>query len=632
MTNDKEQMTNLKSQRCRGDAIRSGILCAALVSLCAGCATVSVGPVRPQEGVYPAAMAPDAPLVLAIPGLRIPALPVTQEQHFGHLVEMLAARGIPCRILTYDTREYRLTRGAALYSPDLAIAWTRVGPAAVHEVQIENERRAALGLPPVRRVVFFGYSQGAVIMEQIATRIFYSFRNNYDEMVKHFGGEWQALRNDPEFNYFMNALEDFLVLKNIKVQREKEFSRDPDMKFFYRRSEMKMSKQFNEFLEYIIDPSTRYPAVKHFEEPGTAKYPKKYNAVRTCAHSLEHCSLEQRERIKEFFIDYAEYRTMLDVAPSFISAAGSLFGSPRASESFVLFKWFPFLKLFAGRELGQIEQTRLGTKQQLERIEDLVRLNRDERYPIDPDNTLFIVGANGKRGDGLVDQSSAHLADHSFQRLRVNRREDAREKVETELMERDRLPDLIVVPLRVMHFPEKVMGGLGGRRYGAAYMEEGNPAWPYVLSFVRGDWVGIGSRLSRGEKRLAEEMLDLIPLGHLGRASAPEGLRQFMLELTLPGEEWRNVRISRTGRSGNVKIDARYHNSESKTWVWTGHFDGPGQEMNLFGPESIEGSIDLELRLPRGVSLPLSCAVYPGCNSFIKLEAGGGAAPGGARQ
>jgi len=606
-----------------------GIGIAAGILLCAGCATVSLGPVRSQEGVYPPATAPDAPLVLAIPGLRIPTLPVTQEQHFGQLVEMLAAKGIPCRILTYDTKEYPLSRGAALYSPDLAIAWTRVGPAAVHEVQIENERRAALGLPPVRRVVFFGYSQGAVIMEQIATRIFYSFRNSYDEMVKQFGGEWQALRNDPEFNYFMNALEDFLVLKNIKVQREKEFNRDPDMKFFYRRSEMKVTRQFNEFFQYLIDPMSRYPAVKKFEEPETPKYPKRYRRVRLCAGSLEHCSLEQRERIKEFFIDYAEYRTMLDVAPSFISAAGSLFGSPRASESFVLFEWFPFLKLFAGRELGQIEQTRLGAKQQLERIENLVRLNRDERYPIDPDNTLFIVGANGKRGDGLVDQSSAHLADHSFQRLRVNRKNDAREKVETELIERDRLPDLIVVPLRVTHFPEKMLWGLGGRRYGAAYMEEGNPAWPYVLSFIQGDWVGIGSRLSRGEKGPAEEMLDLIPLARLGKPSAPEGLRQFMLELTLPGEEWRNTRVSRTGRSKNVKIDALYHNTESSTWIWTGHFDGPGQEMNLFGPESVEGSVDLELRLPRGVTLPLGCTVYPGCNSFIKLETGREAAPAG---
>ncbi len=610
----------------------TGIAIAAGILFSAGCATVSLAPVRSQEGVFPAATAPDAPLVLAIPGLRIPALPVTQEQHFGRLVEMLAAKGIPCRILTYDTREYPLSRGAALYSPDLAIAWTRVGPAAVHEIQFENERRAALKLPPVKRVVFLGYSQGAVIMEQIAERVFYYFRNNCDEMVKRFGVEWQALRNDPEFIYFMSALEDFLVLKNIEIQRGKELVHDPDFKFVYRRAEVKANRQFNEFIDYLVNPSSKYPAEKQFEEPGTSKYPKQYDMVRKCADSLEYCSFEQRECIKAFFIDYAEYRTMLGVKPSFISVAGSFFGSPRASESVALFKWVPFLKFLAGRELGQIEQTRLGERQQLDRIQNLVRLNRDERYPIDPDNTLFIVGANGKRGDGLVDQSSAHLADHSFQRLQLNRKTNAKEKVETELIERDRLPDLIVVPLRVGHFPEKVLWGLGGRRYGAAYMEEGNPAWPYLLSFIQGDWAGIGGRLSRGEKGRAEEMLDLIPLARLGRPSAPEGLRQFMLELALPGGGWRNARVSRTGQSENVKIDALYHNAESSTWVWTGHFEGPGQEMNLFGPESVEGSVDIELRMPRGVSLPLGCTVYPGCNSFVKLETGGEAVPAGVHR
>jgi hypothetical protein len=630
MTNDKEQMTNPKSQRCSGAAIHSGILCAALVSLCAGCATVSVGPVRPQEGVHPAATAPDAPLVLAIPGLRIPALPVTQEQHFGHLVEMLAAEGIPCRILTYDTRENPLSRDAALFSPDLAIAWTRVGPAAVHELQRENERRDSLGLPPVKKIVLFGYSQGAVIMEQIATKIFYGFRRGYEEMQRQFGGEWEALQNDPEFNYFMNALEDFLVLRNIKVQREKDFDRDPDMKLFYRRSEMKADRQFDEFIEYLIDPSVKYPNVTHFEEPESPMYPKRYRKVKLCAEYGQHCSLEQRERIKNFFMDYAEYRYFLDVKPSFITAAGSFFGSPRATESIVLFKWFPFLKLFARRELNQIIQTQLGTKYQWKSMENLVRMNRDEAYPIDPDNTLFIVGANGKRGDGLVDQSSAHLSDHSFQLIRVNVREGARG--EAKVLEQDRLPDLVVVPLRVMHFPEKVMWGLGGRRYGAAYMEEGNPAWPYVLSFVRGDWVGIGSRLSRGEKRLAGEMLDLVPLARLGEALAHGGLRQFMLEVALPGEELQTSSVSRGGTSRNVHIDGRYHNPKGHTWVWTGHFDGPGQEMNLLGPETVQGAVDLTVHLPRGMRVPLSCAVYPGCNSFIKLEAGGGAAPGGARQ
>ncbi len=595
---------------------------AALAS-CAGCATVSVGRIPSQEGVYPASTRPDAPLVLAIPGLRIPTIPVTQEQHFGHLVEMLAAEGIPCRILPYDTNENPLSPDAALISPNLAIAWTRVGPAAVHELQLENERRAALGLPPAQRVVFFGYSQGAVIMEQLASRIFYSFKNNYDDMAKHFGVEWTALRNDPEFLYFMNALEDFLVLKNIKVQREKGLRRDPDFKYVYRRAELKATRQFDELIQYLNDPTVKYPGVARFEEPETPKYPKRYRAVKLCAEYEKHCSLEQRERIKSFFIDYAEYRHFLDVQPAFIAAAGSFFGSPRASASYALFRRFPFLKLFVRRELNQIRQTELGAPQHWENIETLVRLNRDERYPIDPDNTLFIVGANGGRGDGLVDQSSAHLADHSFQRVRVMRAARGREKVETEVIERDRLPDLIVVPLRLMHFPETMMWGMGGRRYGAAYMEEGNPAWPYLLSFVRCNATGIGSSLARGERNLGQCLLSLAPPAVRDRASEPVSLRQFMLELSLPPDAWKGSSVSRTGRSWNVRIDRLYHNAETRSWVWTGHFEGRGQEMNPFGPESVEGAVDLELRLSRGEKLPLSCTVYPGCSSFIKLETAG---------
>lgn len=576
--------------------IRGIALSCLLLLLCGGCATVSVGPIPPQETIYPAAISPDAPLVLAIPGLRIPGLEVTQEQHFGHLVAMLAARGIPCRILTYDTREHPLSRGAALFDSALSIAWTRVGPAAVHELEFENERRTARGMPPVRRVVFVGYSQGAVIMTQLAYRIFYDFRNDCDKTVARFGDEWKALKNDPEFLYFMNALEDYLVLKNIKVQREKEFNRDPDMKMFFARSKNKAARQFEEFLKYIADPSSKYPGVKRFQPLGSPTYPKRYNRVKLCAESLQHCPVDERERIRQFFADYAEYRAFLDVAPSFVSLAGSYFGSPRANESFLLFKWFPVLKLFAGRELTQIRQTQLGTIHHFETVQELVRLNRDHRYPLDPDHSLFIVGANGSRGDGIVDQSSAHLSDHAYEVARITG--DGRKDMRMETVSRERLPDLVVAPLPVTHFPEKILWGLGGRRYGAAYMVDGNPAFPYLLSFIRGDWEGIRRSLARCE----------------------DGLRQFMIELSLPRKSGAGISVRQTGRSPSVEIDGRYDNPESGIVVWTGHFTGAGEQMNPAGPETCRGSVRLELRRGGGAWMPLDCVVYPGCNSFVKAE------------
>lgn len=556
----------------------------------AGCATVSVGRIPSQEGVYPASTAPDTPLVLAIPGLRVPALPVSQDQHFGHLVEMLAANGIPCRILSYDTAENPLTVGASLFASDLAIAWTRVGPAMVREVRYENERRAALKLPPLRRLVLFGYSQGGVLMEQIACRIFFLLKRDYDDMQASFGDEWRALQQDPEFIYFMNALDDFLVIRNIRLQRTREFVRDPELRQFYSRAEGKLQRQFNDFISYLDDPSSRYPDVDRFEDPETPRYPKRYRRVRTCAKSLEGCSIEEHERIRNFFVDYAQYHDLLSLSPSFISAAGSYFGSPRADDSFLLFTWLPFLKYFARRELTQIDQSRLGSIHHLENMENLVRANRDERYPLDPDNTLFLVGANGNRGDGFVDQSSAHLSDHTLEVVRIPAGKGGG------AVSRDRLPDLTVVPLRVMHFPEREMGGWGRRRYGVAYMEEGNPGFEYLLKFIRNDWAGIRGALSHDD----------------------DSLRQFMLEIAFEGAGWGTPVILQTGHSRNVRVDGRYENPESGIFVWTGYFTD-GQEMNLLGQETVMGTVTLDARLPGGTRVRASYPVHPGCNSFVKF-------------
>ncbi|MCX6356457.1 MAG: hypothetical protein NT045_01015 [Candidatus Aureabacteria bacterium] len=568
------------------------LIAASALSL-SGCAMVSMVPVSHQDSIYPRSLAPGAPLVLAIPGLRVPGLEVTQEQHFGRLVEMLAGEGIPCRILTYDTAENPLHRGAALFDPDLAIAWTRVGPSAVHELELENERRTAAGLPEVKRLVFIGYSQGGVIMSQLATRIFHDFKNNYEEMARQFGNEWEALRNDPEFIYFLNDLEDYLVIRNIKVQRERDFARDPDFRAVYRRAEAKANRRLNDLVEYLLDPSRRYPGVTRFEGPASASYPKRYEKIGKCAGSFEHCSMERRRQIRDFFADYAEYRAFLTVKPYFASLAGSFFGSPRADESVTLFKWFPPLKLFARRELVQIEQSRLGTLHQLDFIQTLARLNRDRSYPINPDNSLFLVGADGSRGDGLVDQSSAHLSDHTYEEIRVRK---GAHGPAVDLLERDRLPDLTVVPLPVRHFPERMFGGLGGRRYGVACMEAGNPVYPFLLNFIREDRDALTDQI-RG---------------------CGGSLRQFMLEIAVPGKGWGMLNARQCGVSDNIHIDNRYDNTSSRIAVWTGHFRHD-EQMNLLGDERFSGVVEVEVRVPHGGWIPLRCAVYPGCNSFVKL-------------
>jgi len=568
--------------------------CAALIGGCAGTGVVMR---EPPQKVYPDSTPPDAPLVLAIPGLWIPGTQVTQEQQFGRLVEMLAREGIPSRIVAYDTAENPLPKEADIFSPDLAIAWTRVGPGIVREVKIENERRGTIGLPPVKKIVLIGASQGGVIMEQIARRVFYEFPKQVEKVLTRQGVEWDAIRNDPQFTSFIEALEDFLVIKNIRVQREKGFMRDYELRHFYARSEKRVRARFDGLLQYLIDPSVKYPDVPEFEEPGSPKYPKKYHTLKDWAVGLSARSPEDREEMRQFFVNYAEYRDLLGVTPYFFSAAGSFFGSPRANEAYSPYRWRPLLKLFAGRELNQIMQTQLGTSHHMESIEDLVRLSKDARYPIAPPTTLFVVGANGSGGDGIIDQSSAHLSDHSYTLIRVEEPPGADGAVTLTMLEETRLPDLVVVPLPIVHYPATALQLMEGARYGAAYMEPGNPVFPCLLSFIRDDWRTIHDRIEQN---------------HIS-------LRQFMLELAFPGEKGLNRKVRQVGRSRNVRVDGLYYNPDSNTVVWTGHFSGPGQEMILDGAETVSGTMRLDLELDGHGKVPLACTVYPGCNSFVKL-------------
>ncbi len=642
------------------------ILLPSIIILHNGCTTVSVQKIPPQEGIYPAETEPDTPLVLAIPGLVVPGLPVTQQQHFGYLVEMLAAEGIPCRVLTYNTREDPLVMDAALFSPELSIAWTRVGPAIVSELELENERRAGLGLPPVKKLVLFGYSQGGVIVGQIARSIFFKFRSDYKTFTNKFGDEWKALQNDPEFLSFINSLDDFLVIRNIKFQYEGLFKRSPALRRFYDRAEKKAEKHFEALVQYLVDPSQKYPSVEKFEPPESPYYPKRYRKVREYAETRATRSEEEKERNIHFFTNYAQYRSLLTVEPYFITASASLFGSPQANDTLRLVRLFPFLKLFLGREYYQIKQTELGTVQHRERIENLVRLEGKDHYPVAVSQVLFIVGANGAKGDGFVDQPAAHTSRHAFNMLKVVQESGKEPRLEP--VKTARLPDLAVVPLEVMHFPEKALWGLGGSSYGSAYMVEGNPSFPYLLNFIRGDWQSI-------EKGL-EESDDI--------------LRQFMIEISFIDAKMNRFSARRKGQSDNIKINGRYYNRTSGTIVWTGYFKESGilaelkqraehlnpleiipgvshlfshegepqnldfiaelkehakllnpapllpeaddvlgwtgliDEVELAEEEEGDGEVRFRIRLPSGKKVPLSCRVYPGCINFVRIETGKG--------
>ncbi|MCX6339934.1 MAG: hypothetical protein NTX71_08450 [Candidatus Aureabacteria bacterium] len=651
---------------------RSALSLCAIVCLVfsAGCTTLNIQKIPPQDLVYPARLAPDAPLVLAIPGLVVPGLRITQDQHFGRLPEMLAAEGIPCRILAYDTPDDPVSRQAALYSPDHGLAWTRVGPAMAREFEAENERRAARGIPPVKKLVLIGYSQGGVLLSQIANRVFYTFAQEYEEAVREFGGEWAALQKDPEFLLFINVLDDNIAIRNIKTQYETLFTESPSLRRFYERAEKKLARQHEEFLRYLVDPASKYPGVKKFEGIESPYYPKRYEKIREYAAARESRSEAEKEKNRQFFITYAQYRALLNVQPYFIMAAASLFGSPQANDTINIVKWTPLIRHFIiGREYDQIKQTELGTAQHLERIEKLAQECRDKRYPISPSQALFIVGANGNSGDGMVDQPSAHLSMHTYTRMRVKDGGDGR--LQLEETERATLPPLAVAPLRVMHLSEKKLWGLSGATYGAAYMVPGNPAYPYILNFIKGDWAAI-------ERDLARDA-DLF--------------KQFMVEVSFKGAKMNESDVRWEDVSDNIEVTGRYFNEESRTLVWTGYFKETGvlaelQEKtrllnftdmvpgvrDVFGKSGAErphllknlrrhahlinpapfipksdkvlgwtglvgeemkageGSVRFTVRLPGGEKVPLTCAVHPGRISFVMIETGRETSDAGLRE
>jgi hypothetical protein len=647
----------------------AGGACAAafLLALSPGCASLDLIKPPPRTDVYPAALAPGAPLVFAIPGLRVPGLRITQEEHFGRLVELLAAEGIPCRILAYDTPEDPATRDAALYSPDHGLAWTRVGPAMAREFESENERRASRGAPPVRRIVLIGYSQGAVLMEQLARRVFRDFRDRYDKTVEGFGPEWEALQKDPEFVQFVSVLDDFVALDNIKTQYEEIFRRSPSLRRFYERMRKKLAAQHAEFLVYLADPAEKYPGVKRFEPVGSPYYPKRYDRIR--AYAAERGSRSEEEKVKnrEFFVTYAQYRGLLGVEARFVTCAGSLFGSPQANDALNLVRWMPLARRFIiGREYFQIEQTELGAAQHIRRVEALAAEARGRPAPAPSRQELSIVGANGSEGDGFVDQPAAHLSMHTFAVYRTVDGGGGRPRLErTELVT---LPEVPVVPLRLSHFAEKRLGGYAGRRYGAAYMVADNPAWPHLLGFIRGERATPGTDLSIDS--------DLF--------------RQFMIEVTLGDSGLRESDVRWDDASDNVVVRGRYYNRGSRTIVWTGYFKEKGVVADLkekarlldmtdmlpgvrdvFGTAGSErprllqnlrrhaqllnpvpllprpgtvlgwtglsfeeaagagGEARFTVRLAGGEKAALACAVHPGRISFVKIEAG---PAGGPRQ
>ena len=138
------------------------------------------------------------PLVLGIPGFRVPGVTIPQEKHFGDLEELLAKHDIPYYCITYDSDDYPLPAVADLASDNYSIAVTRVTPSIIRVIKLERERRRKNNLPPVEDVILFMYSQGTVVSYGFVRKLHY-FRRTFQEYKKLFCCEHEAILNDPVF-------------------------------------------------------------------------------------------------------------------------------------------------------------------------------------------------------------------------------------------------------------------------------------------------------------------------------------------------------------------------------------------------------------------------------------------------
>ena len=194
--------------------------------------------------------------------------------------------------------------------------------------------------------------------------------------------------------------------------------------------------------------------------------------------------------------------------------SGSFFGSPTADTTYEALKFLPggLDKFFVGPAKEQIKQTRLGSRHHLEFIKRLLEDSEEAGDVRDMHDAYFIVGANGDKGDGLVDQSSAHLSSHMLTEIQVSELM-AQENDKPTAYPSRRLPIYPVTGLKVHHVP--------GRRFifiknpGVADMNRKSKTWPFLLAFLKKD----------------QETLNRLHEEH------NQKLRQFMVELDLPRAE-----------------------------------------------------------------------------------------------
>jgi len=554
------------------------------------------------------------PLVLGIPGFMVPGVTIAQEHHFGKLKDILAEAGIPYYCITYDSAEYPLRGVADLASDTYSIAATRVIPSIVRAVKLEQERRRKNKLPPVQDVIMFMYSQGTVLSYSFVRQLHY-FRREYNNFSDMFGIERQAIKDDPQFKSFIYAIDNFTLIKNIQVQREKDFVSDPDLRLFYDRTLEEMNRKYKEFESYLINPKSVYPQVTEFEPPESAKYPKQYIKLKEYALKCRK-DPKEKEKFLNFIKDYSLLYDLKEINFMYFSVAGSIFGSPAANSGYELLANFPVGQMIV-KGMNQIKDTRLGSFHHTRKIENLIRESKLPDYPITKHNTLFVVGCNGSRGDDLVDQPSAHISGHCYIKLDMSEENINIKKNGVIKPAIEQLPELHVVPLKVHHFPVKTFWGLGPTLPGAAYMEKGHPVLDYLFAFIKKDFNQI-EHLKENNKVYMRQFMVEFTFRHITEDAETDiqiaQRRERLLAGLLP-QFIKNLDVQVVKRPTEIHMQGKFFNADNLTYVLVGSYD-----EGLFQSKPKEEVMDFRIRAAGYDPVTLSIPIKPGKIMFVNVK------------
>jgi len=535
--------------------------------------------------------------VAAIPGLNLPGAPRGHQQ-FGEMMALLSEQQIPAFVVGYDESIHPLTDLAGLYSDEHSIALTRVLPLLSAAVVRENEIRRDQQAPPLKEFILVAYSQGSVLAMDIFRYVF-GYRLEWNKFLKIVGKEWDALKTDPHFILFKERADTFLVFKNILIQKESEPFQNYILDRFSQKLSRELADSFKQLQTYLITPEKVYPEEK-LVNGRQRGYPRRYPKIKQWYEANYVVGIHPAKSGSiNFWMQYVEFEKFLPLDFRLFSMAGSFFGSPMANKAYPLLEALPpgLQIALTGPIKKQIKDTKLGNRHHVNVLKAILKY-RAEAKP-GPTQTLknvyFIVGAHGEKGDGIVDQSSAHLSSHLLSELSLSQLfgPTSSEPIRAEFK---RLPPYPLTGLKVHHLPKKRL--FFPDDVGVAYMDEKSIVFPFLIAFINKDY-------------------DSLEKLHL---SENEPLRQFMVTVDLPlSRELDQNRFLLKPITDDIKLTGRYYNKSSHAIVWTGVFkhDIPYLE-GWFSDLEESGKLVLHIE-GKGKKAQVELNINPGINHFLEI-------------